>query len=1158
MIEDAIVAMPRSKSSAASGNNERLEPKLLLAVESDSLDSLEDVFEAATATGQLNPNFLKVGLLRSCERGKVVATEFLLKRGASTEALTGAKLTPLLRAVERNDIPIVSLLITYGASLEATDKKGRTALMTAAWKNHWHILSLLISKGADLNAKDSRKRSVLHNLAADKQCEWGMGVVDLLLEARMDIDTQDELGRTPFHWACATGKPDLARRLLSVSGGSAVNINAKETRSKTPLHMAIAHDREDIVQMLLENGAKIELTSDGGWTPLHNACDKGHEKIVMMLLKKGADVNSKLLNGMTTLHLACQGGHERIVKALLNCDGIKRRTRDTFGSTPLLRAAQGKHQNIVDLLSPFNHVKALSEDAIGACMGFEATIVDFGDFHNENKVSKHSVYDLLFGRDARNQKDPNKHLVKTLPGNIKGSKYRWIHLPANNMAWVEALLTKIFIEEGYNDIEGFKDLEKSFSYQHRGKQTHSQYMRPLCQSTPRSNPFAETEKIDPMDTPSTPKILVNGSTKDSQPETLVKKSKLGEAGNTKPVEASKDDRKGRGTATGEKPSKGPKPTAKNKQSGNETPKSQQGHHQGRKQHLQTSGGKSHGRPLSRSPSKPDLPQKGAGNICMFMPYLHFETYSQRQEMNEAIKRAEALQFRPALAKAKTFDEMLIRAHLNSSTSSLHVRRTLDQFFYHNIDCQGRDEGQVVYRYQTDLSEEDDATKDPKIFMVDQLWMWILGNDLLVTSFPQRWQQPKDDPLNVLEGVILDINSKTRDPVQSIYDVAMIITGRCSGIFDRHRVGDGEYQFLDMFDSSIGSAMDREATLFDEFNAASKQASEWLEHHRKPTRFSEPGSDLQGNKKEPKPFRYEESGRPLFVDKLLDIGHEISLLADARDIRDELNMIQMVLDHQKTVLPDLQKAISAIYVENQRSQREMKLRFEEQLKIIEMHIKDIERMDKQTKRIYDSVTDLLDLKQKHANALEARFARDQAAGTARQGQTIMVFTIVTIIFLPLSFIAAVFAINIEQFERNAENLLDWGYVAKYMFGIGFAISIPLVCVALSVDNIRDFWRDRINGFKKWRAGGKSVSAGVRTHEDRRSVDDLRLETVLSVAKSVRGVNERDWILPVHNVKRRTNSSEKGRLDRVAAAAADNGNGDVKGFRIRYSRDVERGA
>jgi Mg2+ and Co2+ transporter CorA len=45
---------------------------------------------------------------------------------------------------------------------------------------------------------------------------------------------------------------------------------------------------------------------------------------------------------------------------------------------------------------------------------------------------------------------------------------------------------------------------------------------------------------------------------------------------------------------------------------------------------------------------------------------------------------------------------------------------------------------------------------------------------------------------------------------------------------------------------------------------------------------------------------------------------------------------------------------------------------------------------------------------------------------------MVFTIVTIVFLPMSFIAAVFAINIQEFPKeNGQMSLPWNYVAKFM-------------------------------------------------------------------------------------------------------------------------------
>jgi hypothetical protein len=131
---------------------------------------------------------------------------------------------------------------------------------------------------------------------------------------------------------------------------------------------------------------------------------------------------------------------------------------------------------------------------------------------------------------------------------------------------------------------------------------------------------------------------------------------------------------------------------------------------------------------------------------------------------------------------------------------------------------------------------------------------------------------------------------------------------------------------------------------------------------------------------------------------------------------------------------------------------------------------------------------LDLKQKHANAFEARFARDQAALTARQGQTIMVFTIVTIIFLPLSFIAAVFAINIDEFPHDAgpeqQQTMPFRFVAKWMFGIGFGVSIPLVILAFAVDEVARWFRKiptQVRGFvegllSKMRKGGDSEENG----------------------------------------------------------------------------------
>jgi ankyrin repeat protein len=386
------------RRSRSSDQNDRLEPQLLRAVETDDCDLLRQIIDEARIKGQLNENFLCIALMKSSEKGKIGATQYLLSQGAPPDGAVGNRLSPLLRAVQSNNIAIVQLLLAHGANPEAADKKGRTALMTAAWKNRWHILSILIARGANVNARDIRGRNVLHNLAADKQLDWGDEVVQLLLSQDIHIDGedgQDQLHRSVLHWACATGKKRLAEMLLTRPHGPRANVNAREIRDKTSLHIAAAHDRSDIVEMLLSYGADVHARSDGGWQPLHTASERGSEQIVRILLEAGADVNAKLLNGMTPLHLAAQGGHHAVVMYLLQRPDIKKAARDSFGSTPFLRAAQHKRKAIVSLLAPSNDVNRLSQDALGACGGFNATIVDFGNFRNENRVTRRTVYGKL-------------------------------------------------------------------------------------------------------------------------------------------------------------------------------------------------------------------------------------------------------------------------------------------------------------------------------------------------------------------------------------------------------------------------------------------------------------------------------------------------------------------------------------------------------------------------------------------------------------------------------------------------------------------------------------------------------------------------------------------------------------------------------------------
>lgn len=92
---------------------------------------------------------------------------------------------------------------------------------------------------------------------------------------------------------------------------------------------------------------------------------------------------------------------------------------------------------------------------------------------------------------------------------------------------------------------------------------------------------------------------------------------------------------------------------------------------------------------------------------------------------------------------------------------------------------------------------------------------------------------------------------------------------------------------------------------------------------------------------------------------------------------------------------------------------------------------------------------------------------------------MVFTIVTIIFLPMSFIATFFAINLKEWDGQ----LSIGYVSKYMFGIGLAISFVFISAAILVHDISDAWKTTIKGAKK-HISGYFHNAERRSEKDHR--------------------------------------------------------------------------
>ncbi|KAJ0118418.1 hypothetical protein J7T55_009201 [Diaporthe amygdali] len=1021
--------------------------RLLSASVSGNENRILDLLSEEAWTSQADHHALRQALVKVATKGNLKVLCLLLKHGAGVHPKKENELSPLFKAAEAGHLAVVTELLEHGADPNWRGKNGQTALFPTCMRGHNGVVKALLDKGADVNGGrnqdgkpgDKDGRTPLLFLASEKRGKWTMDTIKLLLQKDINLNPRDSISRTPLHWTATNNYIDLARALLSGEFGKQADINASQNRGKTALHLAAEHNQVDFVELLLGYGAYPDAVSDGRWTPLHNASEKGHDVVVSKLLAAGANVNAELSNRMTPLHWAAFNGHGNVVKLLLERPETNISIKDQFERTALLCAAERHHKDLVHLLSPSRASHRLSESAREASKLFSATVVDFGDFQEmkfrkgdvqEKKkqlVFKPSIYELLYGWEDSEKNVPS---VPILAKNVKWEPhFRWIHLPANNIAWVETLLAKSFVEGGFRDVEGFKALEKCFDQEHRGPMAHAKFLRTFCHRVPSRRAEKEevalgilSEQAAEINAPTVADSIITDTSENS---TLKSESK--------------------------KKSKAEQITERHPQAKPKRKKGNPGNPPGTKEAKLNSRQSSFAPSFASTEAFRQLVNNG--KMVLFMPFLHYETHDRRLSMAETIQRART-GGKPQQNASR--DELLVHAYVNN----LHPRRTLDQFFYHGIDTTQRDNDQVVWRYCQEHHLE------PKVFMVDQLYT-------VITCFPQRWDQPKQDPLNVIDGILEETNAKTRPPIQSVYDLAMAITGRASGLFDRHRLDEQQFQFLDMFESSIGHVTDQESRLFSKFHKASEKSTQWLRRYRHGT---------------------ESSVEHELSDDLLNIHQETRLLSEIKDIQDELNIIAVVLDSQMLVLEEFQKnIIDELRPEGSRKStdgviKEIRRRFQDQERLLEVHQNDLIRMDKQARSIYDSLTNLLDLKQKHSNALEARFAREQAIIAAKQGQTIMVFTIVTIIFLPMSFIAAFFAINFQDWGNH----LTIGYVTKYMFGIGLAISFIFVSMAFLVHDISDAWKALVRATMDYGGRLRRKKAARGDKEDQ--PDDMSTWTV----------------------------------------------------------------
>lgn len=202
-----------------------------------------------------------------------------------------------------------------------------------------------------------------------------------------------------------------------------------------------------------------------------------------------------------------------------------------------------------------------------------------------------------------------------------------------------------------------------------------------------------------------------------------------------------------------------------------------------------------------------------------MPYLHWDEEEAMKKRSKYLadassggKTSHCREWNEASSPpGRTEKEkMLLKRYLLSESDCdpnsrhvLHIRRTLDQYLYHNLkDTTIRDADQTVHRYQKKLKNKNRRPDDEEpltAIMVDQLWLWVLVDQsgkakAIVTCFPSRdWfdvgvkasPSTQAKPIldrrrttDVLQSTISYIQ-QWPDAVQSPYDLAGVIASRCS-------------------------------------------------------------------------------------------------------------------------------------------------------------------------------------------------------------------------------------------------------------------------------------------------------------------------------------------------------------------------------------------
>jgi Mg2+ and Co2+ transporter CorA len=398
--------------------------------------------------------------------------------------------------------------------------------------------------------------------------------------------------------------------------------------------------------------------------------------------------------------------------------------------------------------------------------------------------------------------------------------------------------------------------------------------------------------------------------------------------------------------------------------------------------------------------------------AVYMPYLEFSMYhrDETQASSNSTNTEDDSQTATvrSLKETKVLDDLERRKSLLNAykASPFHGPSTLDEFYYHftdesNEEKSMRNKTQVVTKYLYPNGLE--GRNYWSLLRVSQLWIWIVDDRWLISCTSSTMNDEKEDLVtNVLKYLNNEVESGScHTQPTSANDMSRAIADYCIYTYEKKReVEDGSDMHTETEpEENIGSGEKtiKEATIDGDKGVTSQQLA-----GRKQRSIRQVYSDYinEIGRRESDLFslfsdrrrQFKETGYRSFTMEELDsaLGEGASQLHRIKDVRDELNILKTIAKYQLAV----------------RSKMTGETRRREDL-IAAYVLGDIVELDNNAKQMHDAFISTISLQ-------ESELANFQAQQAVKQGKTVMVFTVVTVWFLPLSFLTSLFALDVSSF------------------------------------------------------------------------------------------------------------------------------------------------